>query len=359
MSEVGTKGKIAQNKESIKYTDYPSGKRETLLDERTEELKEWLGLVLDAREFGIQPASEDASFRRYFRIKVAGDSYIVMDAPPEKENTKPYIRIAQRFLDLGLNVPEIYHSDLDRGFLLLSDLGSRTYLDELGDDVADGLYGDAMDALIVLQAGSFNDRGFLPPYTEQLLHSEMELFRDWYLVKHLDLKLSQENEQELRSTFEVLCRNALDQPQVWVHRDYHSRNLMLTGKNNPGILDFQDAVLGPVTYDLVSLLKDCYIRWPRERVKAWAIGYRELALESGIPVGKDEDQFLQWFDLMGVQRHLKASGIFARLNHRDGKSTYLNDIPRTLAYIRDLSGQYPVLEPLIMLIDSLHRSDCR
>lgn len=327
------------------------------MDARLEELKQWLDHVLDAGEYKIRPASEDASFRRYFRVSVAGDSYIAMDAPPEKEDSEPYVRIAERLLDLGLNVPQIYQRDLDRGFLLLSDLGKRIYLNELDIDTVDRLYGDAMAALVVLQVGSYTDKEFLPVYSKQLLHDEMQLFKDWYLIRHLGMQLSSDQEFMLENTFKFLRRSAMEQPQVWTHRDYHSRNLMITDQNNPGILDFQDAVLGPVTYDLVSLLKDCYITWPRDQVMGWMAGYQELALESGIPVGEDESEFLKWFDLMGVQRHLKASGIFARLNERDGKAAYLDDIPRTLGYVLGLSGQYPALEPLVELLESLDISD--
>ena len=323
------------------------------MDHRLEALKHWLDRVLEAREYSIRPASTDASFRRYFRVRLNGRSYIAMDAPPDKEDSARYAEIARVFFDLGLNVPEIFHQDPGAGFLLISDLGEHLYLDRLNPDTVERLYGDALGALVVLQAGTFLRPGFLPDYGAERLLAEMMLFRDWYLERHLGLRLDAEQDAVLRGVFDRLVEQALEQPQVWVHRDYHSRNLMLTPTNNPGILDFQDAVRGPVTYDLVSLLRDCYIAWPRERVEDWAKGYQQLALQSGIPVCEDEDMFLQWFDWMGVQRHLKAVGIFARLCHRDGKAGYLEDIPRTLAYAREVSRRHRELAPLAEFLDSL------
>ena len=247
--------------------------------------------------------------------------------------------------DIGLNVPLIKHSNLENGFLLLSDLGSKQYLSALNETNVEQLYGDALRALLTLQAlGPKNDE--LPPYDHALLMREMELFREWYLKTHLQLSLSAQEEQMLSQMFERLAESALAQPRVCVHRDYHSRNLMLTAANNPGILDFQDAVIGPVTYDLVSLLRDCYIAWPKQQVESWALNYLKQAADQGVIEERDETQLLQWFDWMGVQRHLKATGIFARLNHRDGKPGYLQDIPRTLAYVVDVSGRYEDLQPL-------------
>ncbi|MCR4300931.1 MAG: phosphotransferase, partial [Sulfuricaulis sp.] len=297
----------------------------------------------------------DASFRRYFRITLGPKSLIVMDAPPEQGSVHSYVTIARRFHNLGLNVPEVLETDHDRGFLLITDLGEQRYLDHLGEQTVERLYGDALGSLIVLQAGTVTGTAdsFLPEYDNGLLRREMEIFREWYLGRHLGLKLSAGHNHVLDETFKQLARSALSQPQVWVHRDYHSRNLMVTRLNNPGILDFQDAVRGPVTYDLVSLLRDCYIAWPRERVEDWVKGYHELALQSGIPVGEDDARFLRWFDLMGVQRHLKATGIFARLKHRDGKPGYLNDIPRTLGYLFEVSARHPELQPLQALLREL------
>ncbi|MCA1805819.1 MAG: phosphotransferase, partial [Xanthomonadaceae bacterium] len=300
-------------------------------------LRLWLQDELGFSDYGLEPASSDASFRRYFRIQRAGRSYIAMDAPPEREDCRPFIQVTRLLFDLGLNVPQLLELDPAQGFLLLGDLGDRLYLQALNEQTVERLYGDALAALAVMQACGPND-GRLPPYDRELLLREMALFPEWLLQTHLDLALDQERERLLEKTFALLADNALQQPQVFVHRDYHSRNLMVTAVNNPGILDYQDAVVGPVTYDLVSLLRDCYIQWPRARVEDWALGYRELAQQSGIlreDVG--EARFLRWFDRMGVQRHLKAAGIFARLNHRDGKPGYLADIPRTLGYIVEVA----------------------
>ena len=323
------------------------------MDNRLETLKTWVGTVLDVAEYELRPASEDASFRRYFRVTSPGATHIVMDAPPAKEDLRPFIEVARRLHQLGLNVPEVLEQDLERGFLLLTDLGQQMYLPQLNESTVERLYGDALGALVVLQAGMFTDPRFLPEYDEALLRRELELFREWYLGRHLKLALNAMQNAVLDKAFTALVRSALAQPRVWVHRDYHSRNLMVTRANNPGILDFQDAVRGPATYDLVSLLRDCYIAWPLERIEEWALGYQTLALQSGLPVCEDEAQFLREFDLMGVQRHLKATGIFARLNQRDGKPAYLNDIPRTLGYVVGVSGRHPALHGLHSLLMEL------
>jgi aminoglycoside/choline kinase family phosphotransferase len=271
-----------------------------------------------------------------------------MDAPPENEDCRPFVAVAKHLGELGLNVPEVYEADFEQGFLLLSDLGSEHYLDRLKDSDSSRLYADAMSALSLMQAGG--ERDGLPPYDSQLLQREMGLFREWLLEQHLGLSLNTDEQQMLDDIFQLLIANALEQPQVFVHRDYHSRNLLVTPAKNPGILDFQDAVLGPVTYDLVSLLKDCYISWPREQVQGWVSVYFAQALQAGVVQKEHEKGFLRWFDLMGVQRHLKASGIFARLNIRDGKPGYLQDIPRTLNYIVEIAPEYPELKQLAWLI---------
>ena len=321
--------------------------------DRSEIILEWLkGHGYPVRD--LQPASSDASFRRYLRADMGELTHIVMDAPPENEDCRPFVDIARALFDAGLHVPQILAEDLQQGFLLLDDLGDRLYLDELNEESVERLYGDAMAALITLQTGGPRDDK-LPPYDEALLLQEMELFREWFLVRHLGLTLDDEANVLLDKAFGFLAGTALQQPQVCVHRDYHSRNLMITDTHNPGILDFQDAVFGPVTYDLVSLLRDCYIAWPREQVEDWALGFHELAMQSGIlnrDLHADEKQFLKWFDLMGVQRHLKAIGIFARLNHRDGKSGYLDDIPRTLNYVEEVSGRYDELKGLHDLVST-------
>jgi aminoglycoside/choline kinase family phosphotransferase len=327
--------------------------------QRKAQIKSWLLDELNLPEFDLQPASSDASFRRYFRVFPMNDSpisgqdntLIVMDAPPDKEDSGPFIKVATMMADIGLNVPLIKHSNLENGFLLLSDLGSKQYLSALNESTVEGLYGDALQALLTLQSKGPKDNE-LPPYDYPLLMREMELFREWHLKIHLKLALSAQEEKMLSDMFERLAQMALAQPRVCVHRDYHSRNLMLTTANNPGILDFQDAVIGPVTYDLVSLLRDCYVAWPKEQVESWALSYLQRAADAGVIAERDEKILLQWFDWMGVQRHLKATGIFARLNHRDNKPGYLQDIPRTLSYVVDVTSRYQDLQPLN---DFLHR----
>ncbi len=323
------------------------------MPERLEQLKHWLESELDFSEYTITPASTDASFRRYFRVAHQGESFIVMDAPPEKENSRPFIDISRMLFDVGLNVPAVIDYDLEQGFLLLSDLGSRSYLDELNGDSVERLYGDALSALATIQTCIPGDAG-LPAYDRALLLKEMGLFREWLLGRHLGITPDAAQAAAINAAFSLLVDNALEQPQVCVHRDYHSRNLMVTQRNNPGILDFQDAVIGPVTYDLVSLLRDCYIEWPRTQVEDWALGYQQLALQSGILREEHEDpvRFLRWFDLMGMQRHLKAAGIFARLNHRDGKSGYLGDIPRTLAYVVEVASRHDELAEFGMFVET-------
>ena len=317
------------------------------MGERSERLREWAEQQLGGSNIALTPASGDASFRRYFRVQHRGESYILMDAPPGKEDCGPFVRISRMLLELGLHVPQILAEDTSQGFLLLSDLGNRLYLDELDESSVDRLYGDALSALATLQScGPAGDS--LPAYDRKLLLTEMSLFTDWLLRTHLEMTLDAGERERLQEEFEVLVANALEQPAVCVHRDFHSRNLMISNYHNPGILDYQDAVVGPVSYDLVSLLRDCYISWPRERVEAWVLGYYELAQQMGIlrPGDVDEAGFLRWFDLMGVQRHLKAAGIFARLNHRDGKPGYLADIPRTLGYVQEVCSRYPELANL-------------
>lgn len=325
-------------------------------DPRVDQLRRWLSNLFGSDGFTIAPASADASFRRYFRVTREGQTWIAMDAPPDKENIEPYINVANMLVDVGVNAPHILKTNLNEGFLLNSDLGGRTYLSEIdgGGDV-DRLYHDAMEALVRIQANGRQHARQLPPYDEALLRREMALFPEWFCDRHLKLGLDEGDRNALQKVFDVLTAEALAQPRVFVHRDFHSRNLMVGGGRsgpNPGILDFQDAVHGPVTYDLVSLLRDCYVAWPIERVYGWAGQFREVARAAGVDTGPDERTFQRWFDLMGVQRHLKAIGIFARLWHRDGKSGYLKDIPRTLNYVRVVSACYPELQFLRQLIDS-------
>lgn len=319
------------------------------MNDRLELLNRWLKSDLGFKDFTLEPASEDASFRRYFRVRRDSENLIVMDAPPDKEDCGPYIDVASRLSACGVNVPEIIELDLKHGFLLLGDLGDILYLDVLTDANADKLYRDAMAALLKIQAKAIIDG--LPQYDERLLLQEMELFRYWLLERHLKLKSDAVRERLLDELYLFLKNSALEQACVFVHRDYHSRNLLVNEANNPGIVDFQDAVYGPATYDLVSLLKDCYIKWPRSEVRRWLGNYYHEAAKQ-LKLAAGEEQYMRWFDFMGVQRQLKASGIFARLWHRDRKQGFLKDIPRTLSYITDLEGDYPELSPLISLINN-------
>ncbi len=318
------------------------------MTKRFQKLQDWLTTQIGLSISQLVPITNDASFRRYFRVTANGTSYIVMDAPPDKENCGPFIEVAMRLQQSGLNAPRIIASHLEHGFLLLTDLGSQLYLAALTKGPVDNLYDDALKALLTMQIHT-NCEG-LPLYDHQLLHREMNLFTDWLIGKHLNLPLSSTEQVDLAAGFELLSSAALAQPLVFVHRDYHSRNLMVVSDNNPGILDFQDAVKGPITYDLVSLLRDCYIAWPQQRIQGWVNNYFSQAQQAGLLNQVDETQLIRWFDWMGIQRHLKASGIFARLYHRDGKSGYLPDIPRTLNYIVTVSAHYPELAFLHQLV---------
>lgn len=318
------------------------------MSERRALLEDWLRAVLDRSEISLVLASGDASFRHYWRLALDGQSLIAVDAPPEVEDTERFVRIAQTWRALGLRTPAIHARDAGSGFVLLEDFGQRHYLDALDDATADRLYGDALGALAIIQACAPTTE--LPAYDAPFLRRELDLFRHWLVEQYLGLTLSSGEEADLEEGLGLLTASALEQPRVCVHRDFHSRNLMITASPSPGILDFQDAVAGPVTYDLVSLLRDCYIAWPRDRVEEWAWGYFGLAVQSGILRPEQEADFLRWFDLMGVQRHLKASGIFARLLIRDGKPGYLGNIPRTLGYVLEVAPAYAPLRGLAELI---------
>ena len=311
-------------------------------DSRLANLTQWVIEDLGFAGASIAPASADASFRRYFRVIRGADSYIVMDAPPDKEDSGPFLQVARILGSLDLNVPMILARDMERGFLLLSDLGSCQYLDALAaEGAADELYADALRSLRTMQTADAGLSQSLPRYDRALLLREMELLPQWFLVRHLGLTIEVRERAMLEGLFEGLVKAAVSQPACFVHRDYHSRNLLVTSENNPGILDFQDAVWGPVTYDLASLLKDCYIAWPPARVQQWVLEYRESLLEAGFELDADAPTFMRWFDLTGLQRHIKVLGIFARLFYRDGKPQYLQDLPRVLAYVRDTALRYP------------------
>jgi N-acetylmuramate 1-kinase len=311
-------------------------------DSRLANLTQWVLGDLGFDGASIAPASADASFRRYFRVTRDSDTYIVMDAPPDKEDSGPFVKVARILGNMNLNVPMILARDMERGFLLLSDLGSQQYLDALPENgAADRLYADALGSLRAMQFADARVSQDLPRYDQPLLLREMELTPEWFLKRHLDLSVSAAERAMLNELFDSLAGSALAQPTVFVHRDYHSRNLLVTPQDNPGILDFQDAVSGPVTYDLASLLKDCYIAWPPARVRDWVLDYRDSLLAAGFPLSASAAQFMRWFDLMGLQRHIKVLGIFARLFYRDGKSQYLRDLPRVLDYARETASLYP------------------
>lgn len=328
----------------------PDAVSPVLPDERLQCLLAWLHGTVGLAGARCEPASADASFRRYFRVHHEGATTIAMDAPPGREDTRPFVRIARLLRETGVNVPHILAEEPEQGFLLLSDLGNTQYQPVLAaadEATREKLYGDAAAALLRMQAGGQRAALGLPVYSLALLDREMQLLPEWFLERHLHLALSTDERHALESVFARLAVAALSQVQVLVHRDYHSRNLMVCTAGNPGILDFQDAVRGPITYDLVSLYKDCYLRWPRPRVLAWVESYRREAVEAGLlSPAVDAATFVRDFDLMGVQRHLKVLGIFARLWWRDGKSGYLHDLPRVLDYVLEVLPLYPELAPL-------------
>lgn len=319
------------------------------MSKRQQARVEWLQTILDTDSFTLTPASEDASFRSYYRVSLADRSYILMDAPPDHEDCSPFIDITRRLQDCAVNVPEIHEKDLQLGFLLLSDLGDEQYLAHLREDAADTLYETAIDALVRFQVRASTDG--LPLYDKALLETEMHLFPDWLLDKYLAIKLDTAEQNMLKDVFLLLVNNATQQPQVFVHRDFHSRNLMFIEGRPPGIIDYQDAVVGPLSYDLVSLLKDSYINWTREQRSDWIDYYLEKLGQANSKLQPEKANFIRWFDLMGVQRELKVGGIFARLYLRDNKAGFLKDIPRTLTYITELGADYPELAGLIRLLD--------
>jgi len=319
-------------------------------------LERWVSLELGMAPASILPASEDASFRRYFRVTFDGRTAIVMDAPPEHEDCAPFVRVAEIFAAATVNVPSILAKDLKQGFLLLTDFGSKTYRQALESERADIIYREAIDALVRIQTASQD--GMLPAYDHALLRREVDLFPAWYVNRQLCASLTVRQTEILNDVFERILARNLAEPRVYVHRDYHSRNLMFTDPN-PGILDFQDAVHGPISYDLVSLLKDAYIEWPEQQVLDWCVRYWQRARSASLPVRADFGDFFTDFEWMGVQRHLKVLGIFARLWHRDGKDRYLADLPLVLRYLERTCARYRDLEPLARLLDELHERPLR
>ncbi len=322
---------------------------------RQQQLETWLNQQFPHTSFDLAPASADASFRRYFRATFAERTLIVMDAPPQQEDCRPFIHVAQLFGAAGVHVPQVLAQDLDQGFLLLTDLGNTTYLQAITASNAQNLYGAATDALVAIQLASRENE--LPPYDETLLMREMRLFPEWYITRHLQFTLNEKQGATLENIFRRILHNNLAQPRVYVHRDYHSRNLMVmeAPQLSPGILDFQDAVYGPITYDLASLFKDAYIRWEEAEILDWLIAYWEKARQAGLPVHADFADFYRDYEWMGVQRHLKVLGIFARLHHRDGKEGYLKDLPLVMDYLRKACERYVDLKPLLRLLDALEK----
>jgi aminoglycoside/choline kinase family phosphotransferase len=320
-------------------------------DDRRTRLERWLAAELNGARYTLTSASEDASFRRYFRATLEdGRSFVVMDAPPEKEDCRPFVHVARLLQEAGVHAPQVHAQDLGAGFLLLSDLGTRTYLAELAAGNADELMRDATEALVRWQLAT--RAGELASYDEALLRREMNLFPEWYVARHLQRTLSAEQSQAMERVFTLLVRSALAQPAVYVHRDYMPRNLMVA-QPNPGVLDFQDAVTGPITYDMVSLLRDAFISWEEQRVLDWSVRYWEKANRARLPVSADFAEFWRAFEWMGLQRHLKVLGIFARINYRDGKPRYLQDTPRFIGYARATASRYGELTPLLRLLDDI------
>ena len=310
----------------------------------------WTRSVLGDSTLSLEPASADASFRSYWRTHHAGASWIVMDSPPAKEDPRPWLEIGARLAAAGLHVPEVRAHDLEQGFLLIEDLGTRLYLPALNDESADALYGDAMDALLRMQTRM--DYADLPPFNHALLVSGLEVMPEWFLSRHLGHTSDCGEWDVLEAAFDVVIRNALEQPRCFVHRDFHSRNLLIVDHNNPGIIDFQGALAGPITYDLASLLRDAYIVWPRERVEGWVESYRQRLLDAGmIGTEIDRSRFLRWFDLTGMHRHIRVLGQFYRLWYRDGKPGYLADVPRVYQYVVSVARNYAELADFVALLE--------
>lgn len=325
-------------------------------DARLAAIHVWITRLGRYPQFKLTPASSDASFRRYLRVQHASGTAIVMDAPPERENCRPFLHVAQLMREAGLHVPEILALDLEQGFLLLSDLGTQTFLQVINADNADALFTDAMAALVRWQSASRMDA--LPAYDDTLLRQELALFPDWYLGKHLRLEQTPAQQATLNEINHLLVKRALAQPAVYVHRDYMPRNLMISTPN-PGVLDFQDAVYGPISYDVVSLFKDAFLSWPEERVRDWARQYWYAARAAALPIVSDFAEFYADFTWMGIQRHLKVLGIFARINYRDGKPAYLADTPRFFQYVRDAAARQRPLTPLARVFDELETCAAR
>jgi aminoglycoside/choline kinase family phosphotransferase len=317
---------------------------------RIDLLKDWLSKKLEI-DFSISTASSDASFRRYFRVKTIKDSFIVMDAPPQNESIEAFLKISQILNTINVNVPEIYEESDVLGFILMQDFGSDTYLDVLSDDNQQRLYGDSIDSLIQMQ--KLVKKGLCHSYTQKILLNEMTLFIEWYLKRYKKIELTNKENEMLLTCFEKISKKVSNQEKFFVHRDYHCRNLMIQKSNNPGILDFQDALEGPVTYDLVSLLKDAYIEWDEEIILDHVVRYWEKAKINNLITNLEFSTFYKDFECMGIQRHLKILGIFARLSIRDKKNQYLENIPLVEKYLMDATERYRDFHQLRNFLDKL------
>lgn len=330
-------------------TTLPS--QSSLLTQRYMQLQDWLQQMNQDSRHSLTKLAGDASFRCYYRLVNDQGSFVVMDAPPDKESCQPFVSVAELLQSAGVLVPNIFHQDLQRGFLLLSDLGDRLYLSELNTNTADRLYQRAFNTLLAIARIPTHTNSRLPQYDEARLLSEMQLFPHWYLAKYKKFAIDRKAQQQLQQVFTMLIDNAQAQPQVCVHRDYHSRNLLICAEDKVGVLDFQDALQGPITYDLVSLLKDCYIDWPQAQIDRWVESYYLQLSELNYLKNISLEQFTRWFDFMGLQRHLKCLGIFVRLHVRDQKPNYLNDIPRVITYVRSVCDKYQELTPLLAFLE--------
>jgi len=321
----------------------------TTVSDRAAARLAWTRATLGDSTLELASASSDASFRSYWRTQHDGKSWVVMDSPPAQEDPRPWLAIGERLAAAGVHVPAVYASDLEQGFLLIEDLGTRLYLPALNDDSADRLYADAMHALLLMQTRM--EHADLPRFDRERLVSGLEVMPEWFLQRHLGYTPSCGEWDVLEAAFGVIIHNALEQPRVFVHRDYHSRNLLIVDDNNPGVIDFQGALSGPITYDLASLLRDAYVVWPRERVENWVESYRKRLLDAGMIDEKvDEKRFLRWFDLTGLHRHVRVLGQFYRLWYRDGKPGYLADVPLVYHYVVSVAERYPELAEFVALL---------
>ncbi len=310
----------------------------------------WTRAALGDSTLTLEPASADASFRSYWRTHHDGQSWIVMDSPPAQEDPRPWLAIGHRLAAAGLHVPTVRDKDLEQGFLLIEDLGSRLYLSELNDSSADALYGDAMNALLHMQTRM--DYHDLPPFDRDVVMRGLEVMPEWFLGRHLGHTPNHDEQKVLQAAFDVVQKNMLEQPRCFVHRDFHSRNLLIVERNSPGVIDFQGALAGPLTYDLASLLRDGYIAWKRERVETWVESYRQRLIDAGVIDAQiDRERFLRWFDLTGLHRHIRVLGQFYRLWYRDGKPGYLADVPRVYHYVVSVARSYPELTDFVALLE--------